>query len=694
MRMKRPRTAPKVQPELHIPCQMAWYLHNCAISPLAPQINSLLIEQLETMWGDPEIELDDDLPAPLAAPTRHILRRNKTWLLRLRKEYPSPPKWEDNCANNIRLAQQEFELDDIEASLLRLVIRYEQIGVLEQFADKLLSRLSNPNAAFAALLGLPTSEVQERLKGDRPLLACGLLFIADAEVGYAGLAGQSGYLQLAGPLRKVMAGEHASIDVWREAMFGPPLSVSLEWKDFEHIGPMRDLAAQLLAGAGRNQSVGVNLLLHGPVGTGKTEFAKALAAHTGMQIWSVTESDRQGGEPERSERLAGFRLAQCIFARRKNVLLLVDEAEDVLAGNEFSFGRMRNRERIGSKVYLNRLIEQNPVPTLWTCNDTSAIDPALLRRLALAIEIDTPNQPVRARIWRRVLGDTRLDLGEAAVQRLATRYAAPPAVAASAARTAMLSDGGEAEIDLAMGAVLPLLGIAPEAPQGDGAFDPELTRCDSNLAALTAQLVRPGASRQWSMCLHGAPGTGKSQFARFLAGRLGMDVMQRRASDLLSCWVGDSEKQIAEAFRTARNRRMLLVIDEADSLLSDRREARNSWEVTQVNEMLTWMEQHPLPFICTTNLMARLDQASLRRFTLKLRFDPLTPGQASLAFQRFFGMPAPGALADDLTPGDFANVRRRRDLFGEASPAVLAAWLAEETAAKGAPSRPIGFTRH
>jgi SpoVK/Ycf46/Vps4 family AAA+-type ATPase len=135
----------------------------------------------------------------------------------------------------------------------------------------------------------------------------------------------------------------------------------------------------------------------------------------------------------------------------------------------------------------------------------------------------------------------------------------------------------------------------------------------------------------------------------------------------------------------------MLVIDEADSLLSDRREAVRSWEVTQVNEMLTWMESHPLPFVCTTNLMDRIDQASLRRFTLKLRFAPLNPVQTTLAFERFFGIVAPRGLADDLTPGDFATVRRKCDLLGGADPSALADWLDEEAEAKGTRLRRIGF---
>ncbi len=216
--------------------------------------------------------------------------------------------------------------------------------------------------------------------------------------------------------------------------------------------------------------------------------------------------------------------------------------------------------------------------------------------------------------------------------------------------------------------------------------------CDENLARLVERLAAPAAPRNWSLCIHGAPGTGKSLFARHLAARLGLEVMKQRASDLLSKWVGDSEKRIAAAFATARAQGAVLVIDEADSLLSDRRNAVRSWEVTQVNEMLTWMEDHPLPFICTTNVMDRLDQASLRRFTLKLQFNALEPEQATSAFERFFQVAAPRWLPEGLTPGDFATVQRKCQLLGDISPASLAQWLVEEVEAKGLRVNGIGFT--
>ncbi|MCY3728401.1 MAG: AAA family ATPase [Nitrospira sp.] len=69
---------------------------------------------------------------------------------------------------------------------------------------------------------------------------------------------------------------------------------------------------------------------------------------------------------------------------------------------------------------------------------------------------------------------------------------------------------------------------------------------------------------------------------RYLAERLGLEISQKRASDLLSMWVGGTEKNIAGAFAEARSQEAFLVFDEADSLLADRRMAQRDWEISQV----------------------------------------------------------------------------------------------------------------
>jgi AAA+ superfamily predicted ATPase len=665
--------------------QLGWYLRKCAESPVAGQLERIILARLDRLRGNSSPDwVDEAADDHLDARSRNRRRRELSQLL---KQYGEPPPSDEGIELNAAFAREEFNLDDVDTEILLLLLRYERNGELEQLADEVAQRLQSPIRAVAALLSIDWRQIQSRLASAGSLMSSGLLSLVGH--GYcSGLAGHNGYLQLATPLRKVMQHSFASRRDWVSALVGRPLTSSLQWEDFDHLGATRDLAAQLIAAAVKAAARGVNVLIYGPVGTGKTEFAKVLGYRARAMVWSVGETDQDGGEPSRGDRLAALRLSQRILARRRKAMLLLDEAEDVLSHSLGLFGPLRD----GSKLYVNRLLEENPVPVVWTCNEVTAIDPAILRRMTLAIEVRTPSRPVRARIWRRVLSGSGLRLDVDAADRLAARYSVPAAVAAGAVRVARLTRGGEAAVDQALGSLVPLLGSGTAAPEVDGGqFDPALVNCRDDVSALIEQLARPGVSRRWSLCLHGAPGTGKSGLARHLANRLGMEVVQQRASDLLSCWVGDTERQIASAFQSARTRRAMLVFDEADSLLADRRGAARSWEVTQVNEMLTWMESHALPFVCTTNLMDRLDPASLRRFTFKLRLDALTPAQAEAAFQHFFGVAAPRSFTGGLTPGDFVTVRRKRDLLGDADAELLAGWLDAEAEAKEPPKRALGF---
>ena len=104
--------------------------------------------------------------------------------------------------------------------------------------------------------------------------------------------------------------------------------------------------------------------------------------------------------------------------------------------------------------------------------------------------------------------------------------------------------------------------------------------------------------------------------------------MIRQASDLVSKYVGETEQNMARMFDEAGDENAVLLLDEADSFLRSRRLAERSYEVTEVNEMLQGMERFAGIFICTTNLFDELDEAALRRFTFKIRFQPLTRGAA------------------------------------------------------------------
>ena len=217
---------------------------------------------------------------------------------------------------------------------------------------------------------------------------------------------------------------------------------------------------------------------------------------------------------------------------------------------------------------------------------------------------------------------------------------------------------------------------------------------DIDLIRLSEKIKSTGKTN-FTICSYGAPGTGKSAYAEYLAELLNMSIVKKKTSDLLSMWVGGTERNIANAFREAKDSKAILVFDEADSLLQDRRNAHNSWEVTQVNEMLVQMENHPYPFICTTNLFDKLDQASLRRFTFKIGYKYMTDTQIKLAFKHFFNIDAPvdNFHLSTCTAGDFMNIKKQVEFLGTNSYNDIIEMLRKEQENKNddKPKTKIGF---
>ncbi|NCC58166.1 MAG: AAA family ATPase, partial [Synergistales bacterium] len=165
----------------------------------------------------------------------------------------------------------------------------------------------------------------------------------------------------------------------------------------------------------------------------------------------------------------------------------------------------------------------------------------------------------------------------------------------------------------------------------------------------------------------GPPGTGKSEMAKYLGQRLGRKVVVKQASDILDPYLGISERNIAEAFQEAKDNQGILVIDEVDTFLSSRNNARRSWEVSMVNEFLTQMEHFKGILICTTNNYSWLDKAALRRFLFKVEFDYLLPEGNLVFYRKMLGPLVKNRLTKaqmarlqsirNLTPGDFRIVR-------------------------------------
>jgi transitional endoplasmic reticulum ATPase len=102
---------------------------------------------------------------------------------------------------------------------------------------------------------------------------------------------------------------HHSRAEWAEDVFGVPLVSDLDLSDYEHLREMPELAAAVLAGAVNRQAAGVNILIHGPIGTAKPSSARRCRTLR-AEARFVGQADEYGGDPNRAKQLASMRLAQ------------------------------------------------------------------------------------------------------------------------------------------------------------------------------------------------------------------------------------------------------------------------------------------------------------------------------------------------------------------------------------------------
>ena len=551
--------------------------------------------------------------------------------------------------NNVRELSKLFSLSAPEENL----VAFFTIARRNRLFNKTLQRFQHDYCENREVLELITEKTGNNigflLKSTAPLMKLGIL----QRRGYSADYTASPWLE------EFVNNPHQDYHAVCASILGSPTTcnVALTPKDFKYV-EAADLALRLMKHA--KHTKGFNILLYGVPGTGKTSFAKYLAQAAKLRLYPVGVCNE--GEEEKNYRLQQFYRKQYLLEKIDNTCILFDEGEDI-------FSSMETRT---SKMEINNLLENNQVPVIWTTNKIHHMDPAYIRRFTLAVCFNKPPVEVRQKIWNKYLNENKIACDKGDTLTLAKKYEVPPSMIAGAAQAARMAKGDLNTIKDHLSFMTQALNGGykkPEEAKSEQKFWPALIHADMDLNALTTQLKGLGRLN-FSLCLYGASGTGKSAYARHLAEELGLDVIHRRASDLLSKWVGGTEQNIAEAFAEAKENKSMLIFDEADSFLRDRATASHPWEISSVNEMLTWMESYPYPFICTTNLMDTLDPASLRRFSFKVKYNFLTSEQVQEAFSYFFGLkitPRQAAGLDKLTPGDFALVKNKAEILGKSA---------------------------
>ncbi|WP_107697999.1 ATP-binding protein [Campylobacter concisus] len=559
--------------------------------------------------------------------------------------------------HNLNLLQENLGLNSTERDILRFVAIMYNYEVISN-ACSLLGDLNNIQAtkAISKILNLRFGDVQKAFKKD-------------------GIFAKTSIVKLENNVHNLkykidvinnnfmcdLFVKCESMDEIFESSIKPCSKTNLTTKNYPHIKEDVKILLSFLKNAVRKKQKGVNVLLYGSAGTGKTELSKVIASELNLKLYEVAYDDEYGYATE-DRRLRSYCLAQNVLSAGSN-LLMYDEAEDI-------FNTNNDEKRQYGKAFINRSLETNELPTIWITNNIYCMDEAVVRRFNLAIEIGIPTEDVRAKIIKKYsenLIDNKL------VKKLAKNQFVAPAVVSNASLVVSnlnTKDKNKA-FERVISNTLKAQGYdeieKDEKPSADlpSSYDPNFVNSDCDLNELIQGIKESKSAR---ICLYGVPGTGKSAYTKFIAKSLKKPIIIKKGSDLLSMFVGGTEKNIALAFKEAKDKKAVLVFDEVDSFLQDRSMAARSWEVTQVNEMLVQMESFDGIFIATTNLIDNLDKACLRRFDLKLEFGYLLPDQAQNLFKKEcallkvkFDENASKKVSSLglLAPGDFASVRRQ-----------------------------------
>lgn len=452
----------------------------------------------------------------------------------------------------------------------------------------------------------------------------------------------------------------------------------LPWEFYGELATRHGAILKEIIRAGKGKS-NVNILLYGAPGTGKTSFAGTLAAELGLNCYFINQNSVDDKNADSSPEYRFCALQICSNqVDSAHSLIVVDEADDMLRSTFLRFGSSGR----GDKGMLNSVLDNIKTPTIWITNTPAgALDESSRRRFDYSIRFDPLSSTQRLAIWNNNVKKMQLEelFNPAMLEEFSKRYAVSAGgitlTLQNVARLAPAKNEVAALVDRLLVPHCELLEIPTSLPKfapardyslkglnikGEISLERIITAVRNFQNAPDGGMDRP----RMNLLLSGAPGTGKTEFVKYLGKELDTRVTVKMGSDLLSMWVGETEQNIRQAFAQAEAEHAILFFDEIDGLLRSRELANQSWEVSQVNELLHQMENFSGVMIGATNFTANLDAAVLRRFTFKLEFDFLDESGKLFFFERMFQTVLSEtekrrlAAIPYLTPGDFRTVRQ------------------------------------
>jgi len=367
------------------------------------------------------------------------------------------------------------------------------------------------------------------------------------------------------------------------------------------------------------------VLLYGPPGTGKTLIAKAVASESGAHFISIAGPEvisKYYGESEQ-------RLREVFEEARENApsIIFIDELDSIAPRREEVTGEVERRVVAQLLTMMDGLEERGQVVVIGATNRVDAIDAALRRpgRFDREIEIGVPGEPDRIEIMKihtrgmPLSEDVSLDVlaqqthgfvgadlaalaREAAIRAL-RRYLPDLDLDAEEIPAEVLdnlkvyaSDFRSAQRDVGPSAMREvMLEVSHVKWQNVGGLDAAKTEVREaiELPLTDRQKFEDlGIEPPRGILLYGPPGTGKTLIAKAVASESGANFIPVRGPQLLSKWVGESERAVREVFKKARQvSPSIIFFDEIDALAPARGTSSDSHVSDNVlNQILTEMD--------------------------------------------------------------------------------------------------------
>lgn len=389
------------------------------------------------------------------------------------------------------------------------------------------------------------------------------------------------------------------------------------------------------------------VLFTGPPGSGKTLLARAIAARTSAAFFQINGPEivsKHYGESEAALR-ATFEAA----AKDAPAIIFIDEIDAIAPRRDVLSGEKQVERRIVAQLLtlMDGLAERGRIIVMAATNLPDSLDPALRRpgRFDREIGFGPPNPKQREAILKVHLRKAPLGQDVALTEIAAETHGYVGADLAAVAREGSLAAldravthaGGEARVDpgdMFITHADLMRGVAttsPSALRDTSVESPRITfgdigGMDAVKEALTEAVLWPlqhreacaalGLSPVAGVLMTGPPGSGKTMLARALAAESGMNFIPVRPARILSQFLGDAERAIAEIFAKARQAAPCLIFfDELDTL-APRRGRADAAQDRLVAQMLTELDgmvcNADVVVLAATNRASAIDPALTR----------------------------------------------------------------------------------